>query len=393
MEKSSFAASERAVMARHTAHRRSWLVASATLVVALSLIAGCKSKQASQATPPTDQQLTANIQQKIQTEPVLSGKNILIHVSNGVVTLSGSVPDDASRALAAADTSQVPGVKVVVNDINVTPPQETEAAPQAEPARESRPESRPAPTRHERRSRPSQREQASQPPPPPPQQTESAPQQQQRPAYQPAMQAAAPQAPPPPVVHRVTLPAGTVVPVVLTEALSSKTAYANQTFHGTLARNVMSNGVVAIPRGTPVLGQVIDAQGGTHFKGRSHLSIDLTQVTVDGRKIGLQTDSFSKEGKARGKNTAEKAGGGALLGALIGGLAGGGKGAAIGAIAGGGAGAGVNAVTRGQEVELPSETRIDFHLQAPITLTVPNHRPSTPQNNEPQLQPRSNQQQ
>ena len=397
MEKSSFAASERAAMARHTAHRRrSWLVASATLVVALSLIAGCKSKQASQATPPTDKQLTADIQQKIQTEPVLSGKNILIHVSDGVVTLSGSVPDAASRALAAADTSQVSGVKVVVNDITVAPPQETEAAPPAEPARESRaesrPESRPAPTRHERRSRPSQREQASQPPPPPSQQTQSAPQQQQRPAYQPPMQAAAPQAPPPPVVHTVTLPAGTVVPVVLTEALSSKTAYANQTFHGTLAGNLMSNGVVAIPRGAPVLGQVIDAQGGTHFKGRSHLSIDLTQVSVDGRKIGLQTDSFSKEGKARGKNTAEKAGGGALLGAIVGALAGGGKGAAIGALAGGGAGAGVNAVTRGQEVELPSETRIDFHLQAPITLTVPNHRPSTPQNNEPQLQPRSSQQ-
>jgi len=60
----------------------------------------------------------------------------------------------------------------------------------------------------------------------------------------------------------------------------------------------------------------------------------------------------------------------AALGAIIGGLAGGGKGAAIGAASGGGLGAGVNAVTRGEQVKIPAETLITFKLQSPINVTT-----------------------
>ena len=146
--------------------------------------------------------------------------------------------------------------------------------------------------------------------------------------------------------------------------------------------------MVAIPRGAPILGQVVDAKAAAHFKGQSLLSLDLTELTLHGNRIDLQTDTWSKQGKARGKNTAEKTGGGAVLGAVIGALAGGGKGAAIGALAGGGAGAGVNAITRGQEVQLPSETRLVFHLQAPVTVRVANEPPGAPINPEPALQQR-----
>src|SRR6185437_1948109 len=203
----------------------------------------------------------------------------------------------------------------------------------------------------------------------------------------PQTQAAAPPPPQQPVAQRVTLRAGTVIPVILTEALDTKTAQPNDVFHATLASDLMSGGVVAIPRGAHVLGQVVDSKEAAHFKGQAFISLDLTQISVYGRKIDVQTDTFSQEGKARGKNTAEKTGGGALLGALIGGLAGGGKGAAIGAVAGGGAGAGVNAVTRGQEIQIPSESRLEFHLQAPVTLMVTATQ-GAPVNPEPALQRR-----
>jgi len=202
------------------------------------------------------------------------------------------------------------------------------------------------------------------------------------------MQESTPPSPAQSVQQRVTLSAGTVISVILTEALDTKTAQPNDVFHATLASDLRSGGVVAIPRGALVLGQVVDSKGAAHFKGQASISLDLTQISVYGRKIDVQTDTFSQEGKARGKNTAEKTGGGALLGALIGGLAGGGKGAAIGAIAGGGAGAGVNAVTRGQEIQLPSESRLDFHLQAPVTITVTTPQHGVPVNSEPTLQQR-----
>ncbi len=371
-----------------TLWRRLGMVAGATAIVALALMTGCKSRQ---AVAPTDQQLSSSIQARIHSQSALANQNVQVSVSNGVATLSGTVTDPASRALAGQDSGSIPGVKTVVNNLTIQPAQQAAAEPLAAapvpaPTREARPESR----RHNQPERNStrqpsyapQQQQASTPPP--------SAQPMQNAAAAPA-QPAAPPPPPQPVVQRVTLQTGTVIPVILTEALDSKTAQPNDTFHATLASDVISNGVIAIPRGAPVLGQVVDAKAAAHFKGRSLLSIDLTQVTVYGRKIGLETDSFSKEGAARGKNTAEKSGGGALLGALIGGLAGGGKGAAIGAIAGGGAGAGVNAVTHGQEVQLAPESRVDFHLQTPITVTVttpPPGSPANPVNPEPTLQQR-----
>ena len=355
--------------------RRGWTAAGAA-VLAMGLIAGCKSKQPA---APTDPQMTSAIQSKIQGEPALQGQNIQVSVNGGVATLSGAVIDSASRALAGNDSGSVAGVKTVVNNLTVQTEQQAEAAPVPESAAKSRPEKR----LRERHNRDDSRRSSEMPPqrqtynaPPPAQNTPPA-----------QMQESAPPPPPQPVALPVTLPAGTAIPVILTEALDTKTAQPNDVFHATLASDLISGGVVAIPRGARVLGQVVDSKEAAHFKGQAYISLDLTQISVYGKKIDVRTDTFSREGKARGKNTAEKTGGGALLGALIGGLAGGGKGAAIGALAGGGAGAGVNAVTRGEEIKIPSESRLEFHLQAPVTLTATTP-PGASVNPEPALQQR-----
>lgn len=366
---------------RAAALRRGWLATGAAALLATALVAGCKSNQPA---APTDQQLTSAIQSRIQGESALNGQNIQVSVSNGVATLNGTVSDDASRALAANDSGSVAGIKTVINNLTVQPAQQTTERPAPEPPHPPKPDYA-RPQRRERAA--TQRHEERQPPPPPRQAYNSPPAPVQN-TPPPPMQQPAPPAPPRPVAQRVTLPAGTVVPVILTEALDTKTAQPNDVFHATLASDIMSHGVVAIPRGAHVLGQVVDAKGAAHFKGQAYISLDLTQISAYGKKIDLQTDTFSRQGKARGKNTAEKTGGGALLGALIGGLAGGGKGAAIGAIAGGGAGAGVNAVTRGQEVQIPSESHLEFHLQAPVTLTVTTPPQGAPVNPEPSLQQR-----
>ena len=212
-----------------------------------------------------------------------------------------------------------------------------------------------------------------------------------QPQQQTVVAAPAPPPPPRPVTQQYTLDSGTVIPITITETLDSKTTQPNDAFHATLAGDVVSNGVIVIPRGSPVMGRVVEVHEATHFKGASLLTVELTQVTARGQKISLVTDTFSKEGAARGKNTAIKSGGGAALGAIIGAIAGGGKGAAIGAATGAGAGAGVNAVTRGEQVQIPSETRLQFRLQSPVTVsvtTMSGARPPFEPNAEPTLQQR-----
>ena len=91
--------------------------------------------------------------------------------------------------------------------------------------------------------------------------------------------------------------------------------------------------------------------------------------TSDGQNVAVRTNPFEKRAEQSRRADAEKIGGGAAIGAVIGAIAGGGKGAAIGAGAGGGIGAGSVLLTRGEPARLPSETRISFRLQAPVTLT------------------------
>jgi len=320
--------------------------------------AGC-NKQPSSAAAPSDQQLTTNIQAKLQAESALAGQNIQAAVKDGVVTLSGTAADPASRALAGNDAGAVPGVKTVVNNLEVQPaattasstPPPAPAAPAPAPARERH--------RHDRRSNAAPAESTMSQNVPPP----------SEPAPGPAP-VSAPPPPPQPVQRTITLATGTVIPVRLTESLNSESAQPDDTFHGTLASDLLRNGAVAIPQGTPVLGRVVEAKSATHFKGNSLLSLELTRIDMGSNRMSVVTDSFSKEGAGRGKNTAEKAGGGALLGTVIGALAGGGRGAAIGAVAGAGAGTGINAATRGQQVQIPSETLINFTLQQPLSFTI-----------------------
>src|SRR5581483_3096072 len=76
----------------------------------------------------------------------------------------------------------------------------------------------------------------------------------------------------------------------------------------------------------------------------------------------------TRSAKGKGKRTAVAVGGGAGLGALIGGLAGGGKGAAIGAAAGAGAGTAGAAFTGNKDIVLPAESTVSFRLVQPLEI-------------------------
>ncbi len=68
------------------------------------------------------------------------------------------------------------------------------------------------------------------------------------------------------------------------------------------------------------------------------------------------------QSKSRGNQTLKRSGIGATAGAIIGGIAGGGKGAAIGLILGGAGGAGSLAINGSKELKLESGTEMLVHV-------------------------------
>ena len=178
-----------------------------------------------------------------------------------------------------------------------------------------------------------------------------------------AMSSMKPEAP-----KRLVVPAGTVLTVRLGQSVGSKISSPGETFTATLASPVSVEGKTAIPAGASASGTVVDAKPLGRFKGGASLQLRLTSITVGGSEQSISTSSVSRVATGKGKRTAVLAGGGAALGALIGGLAGGGKGAGIGALAGGGAGAGGAAFTGNKDIVLPAESALSFKLEQPIEV-------------------------
>jgi hypothetical protein len=165
----------------------------------------------------------------------------------------------------------------------------------------------------------------------------------------------------------VTLPAGTVLHVSLVEAIDVDAARTGATFKSLLDDPVMIGGAVIVPRGSIVMLQAVKVEQAGKMKGADKITLKANSIAFGGKKYDVVTTAVESKGGGEGKKTTRKVAGGAGLGAVIGGIAGGGSGAAIGAAAGAAAGAVV--ATQGTEhLKLPAETRLQFSLDAAVTV-------------------------
>ncbi len=156
------------------------------------------------------------------------------------------------------------------------------------------------------------------------------------------------------------LPSNTDIRVRTSMEIPAKPA-ANATYSARIADDVLDqSGAVAIPRGSEARLEAYPTDDG------KDTYLDLSSVTVNGRRYLLNTQDNAKNSSTPGglganKRTAKYVGGGAAVGAVLGAIFGGGKGAAIGALAGGGAGAGAQVYT-GRDKAVPAETVLSFKL-------------------------------
>ncbi len=173
-------------------------------------------------------------------------------------------------------------------------------------------------------------------------------------------------APPPPVPSGIQIPTGTPITVRMIDAVDSNVARLGQTFRASVDEPVLVNDQVVIPRGADALVKLVEDKQSGKFEGRTVLTLALTDLTINGQTIDTTTADVTQASKSRGSRTAKVVGGTTALGAIIGALAGGGRGAAIGAASGAAVGGGAQVLTKGQQVKIPSETRLNFTLQQPI---------------------------
>ena len=165
-----------------------------------------------------------------------------------------------------------------------------------------------------------------------------------------------------------TIPADTTIPIRTNEEINV-TKSDGRVFTGAVDQDVRdSRGQVALPRGTYVELLVKNV-------APNEYALDLESVTVNGRRMGVQTDTATvapekEEGIGANSRTGRYVGGGAAIGAIIGAIAGGKKGAAIGGAVGAAGGAGTQVLTRGKAVKVPSESLVTFRLQQALRTGV-----------------------
>lgn len=170
-------------------------------------------------------------------------------------------------------------------------------------------------------------------------------------------------------VQALTIPEGAEIDVRLDDSVSTARNRSGDTFEATLVRPIeLPDGAPAVPSGAKLTGTVVESRPSGHLKTPAELSVALTSLEVDGNTYSISTSRVSRRGASHKKHDAKWIGGGAAGGALLGALIGHGKGAAIGALVGGGGGTAAAYATGKQDVALPTETRLHFYLEQPVTI-------------------------
>lgn len=182
----------------------------------------------------------------------------------------------------------------------------------------------------------------------------------------------------------VTIPAGTRVPLVMINSVSSKHSKAGDPVYLESVYPVVLGGRILLPPGTHVSGTVTYTKRPGRIKGRGKLMIRLDEMILPNGVIrslaarpgmldGRSPDSLDREtGEVRSEGTkGEDAGdiarttaAGASIGTLVGAISGRTRtGAGVGSVAGAAGGAAMVLLTRGPDAMLDRGTHVEMLLE------------------------------
>ena len=167
-----------------------------------------------------------------------------------------------------------------------------------------------------------------------------------------------------------TIPTGSKIVIRMIDSISSEQSKAGQTFVATLEEAITLGGVEVVPKNTDVRGRISTINDAGRVTGSAQLGLELTQLIVNGIPYSVTTSEYQEVAQSRTGETAKRTVGAGAVGAVIGAIAGGKKGAAIGAGVGAGGATAVQVMTKGEKLNIPSETRLEFTLRAPLVIAA-----------------------
>ena len=170
--------------------------------------------------------------------------------------------------------------------------------------------------------------------------------------------------------ERVTIPAGTLIPIRMIDAADSRTDQVGQTYHASIDTDMTVGDQIVVPKGSDVRLKLTVVTSAGKLTGKSELQLEMDRIVAFGASYVVVSNAVERSAEAEGPKTARDIGIGAAIGAVIGAIAGGKKGAAIGAGVGAGSGVAVAAITKGEQVIVPSESRLEFRLEQPLEINV-----------------------
>jgi outer membrane biosynthesis protein TonB len=342
----------------------SFLAGTGILAACLWILTGTTASAQSSG----DGDLQAAVASALTHDPMLKNQPVTAYTANGVVTLTGSVETEQQRQEAETVAANVQGVSGIQNNITVAGSDSSQAQTAPPPPADAQQTPPPPPADTQQPAAAPESQQI--PPPPPPDE----PAQPAQPAAPRAPYAPYPQRgygqpyPPQQTSGPVTIPAGTLLQIRISEPLDIAKLQDGAAFQATAASDVFEGNVLAIPRGAVLQGTVVKVKKPGALGGSGELQLQITGVNLSGNSYPVVSDIWSNRSPNKAGYTASNTAGGAVVGAIIGGILGRGPGAAIGAAVGGGAGLAASAGTNGPRLYLPPESLLNFHLTSAVTV-------------------------
>ena len=164
---------------------------------------------------------------------------------------------------------------------------------------------------------------------------------------------------------KVTVPAGTRLLIRMTDSVDTGRNRVGAIFTAELQTNLQVGRDVVAPAGTVVHGRLANVTGAGRAVGRSDLQLELADIVINGTAFPIVSSDYSVQGGRASTESAGRLLRGVGLGAAVGAFnSGAGRGAGMGATGA----AAASVIGRGEQVNIPRGTILEFRLQEPASL-------------------------